>query len=460
MCSTHSSFETNGCILQILLSIAAVIFLSLDIFQDSGQPRPDGEPPADWVEGVTILVTIPLFILVWSLNNWKREKQFKLLNEKREERAVEVIRDGEEQMIYTHTIVVGDVTLFEPGSLIPCDGIFATDSSNLNATRTPQLMEPFNASSVNSAAFEDVDPDTDTVVSVGSKTENALSKFARSFGWASFKGTRNGTNLISFSSDLQAILYSRSVGEVITPRCMRNVVVFYGPRLGQSHRPILRDRRREHHETASRDHRPALRRAPQEGNLHPFPNVVPTRRRTASETTARDVGREIRTQPIAPSRGQQLSTAETSPRDLSNGLSSTQLQPYAAASSPSPFRSHDDNAIVGNPPPSRESLPAADDSTGVLYPNGDGNEAIGLDSFSRLHIANRAERSTARHGWGNPRAPVVVAVASGVIFLFLLLLFLAVFSCWHCGRSYSLITIPPAGLLASSLYPQNGRAHQ
>ena len=280
---------------------------------------------------------------------------------------------------------------------------FAIDLSRLNATRAPQLLEPFSTSiSVNSTAFEDVDPDTDTVVSVGSKAETALSKFARSIGWASFKDPRNGTNLISFSSDLRAILYSRSVGEVITPRCMRNVVVFYGPRLGQSHRPILPDRRREHHETraASRDHRLALRRAPQEGDLPTSPNVarqVSTRRRTASETTARDVDRELSTQLIAPSMGQQLSTTETCPRDPSDGLSSTQLQPYAAASSPSPFRSHDDDAIVGNPPPYHESLPAADDSTDVLYPNGGGNEAIGFR--------------------------VVVAVAFGVIFLFLLLLF-------------------------------------
>jgi len=47
-----------------------------------------------------------------------------MLNEKREERVIKVIRDGEEQMIDIHSVVVGDVVLFEPGEIIPCDGIF------------------------------------------------------------------------------------------------------------------------------------------------------------------------------------------------------------------------------------------------------------------------------------------------------------------------------------------------
>jgi Ca2+-transporting ATPase len=107
-----------------LLSIAAVVSLSLGLFQDFGQPRPDGEPPVDWVEGVTILVAILIVVLVGSLNDWQKEKQFKVLNEKREERDLKVIRDGEEQMVNIHNIVVDDIVLFEPGEIIPCDGIF------------------------------------------------------------------------------------------------------------------------------------------------------------------------------------------------------------------------------------------------------------------------------------------------------------------------------------------------
>ena len=50
--------------LQVLLSIAAVVSLALGLFQDFGTPRPAGQPPVDWVEGVAIMVAI--FIVVSS----------------------------------------------------------------------------------------------------------------------------------------------------------------------------------------------------------------------------------------------------------------------------------------------------------------------------------------------------------------------------------------------------------
>jgi len=47
---------------QILLSIAAVISLALGLFQDFGTPRPEGEPPVDWVEGVAIVIAIAIVV--------------------------------------------------------------------------------------------------------------------------------------------------------------------------------------------------------------------------------------------------------------------------------------------------------------------------------------------------------------------------------------------------------------
>jgi len=64
-----------------------------------------------------------LIVLVGSLNDWHKEKQFKA-NEKREGRIVKVIRVGKKQMIDIHSIVVGDVVLFEPSEIIPCNSIF------------------------------------------------------------------------------------------------------------------------------------------------------------------------------------------------------------------------------------------------------------------------------------------------------------------------------------------------
>ncbi|KAI0636062.1 calcium-translocating P-type ATPase [Trametes polyzona] len=108
----------------VLLSIAAVVSLALGFFQDFGTPRPEGEPPVDWVEGVAIMVAIIIVVVVGSVNDWQKERQFQSLNEKKEERGVKVIRDGVEMVIDIKEVVVGDVALVEPGEIVPCDGVF------------------------------------------------------------------------------------------------------------------------------------------------------------------------------------------------------------------------------------------------------------------------------------------------------------------------------------------------
>lgn len=62
--------------------------------------------------------------MVGSLNDYQKERQFQSLNEKKEERGVKVIRNGVEQIIDVHRVVVGDIALLEPGEIIPCDGVF------------------------------------------------------------------------------------------------------------------------------------------------------------------------------------------------------------------------------------------------------------------------------------------------------------------------------------------------
>ncbi|THH15336.1 hypothetical protein EW146_g5119 [Bondarzewia mesenterica] len=108
----------------ILLSVAAIVSLALGFFQDFGTPRDPDEPPVDWVEGVAIIVAIAIVVTVGSVNDWQKERQFKTLNEKKEERSVKVIRGGVEQLVDVHEIVVGDVALLEPGEIVPCDGVF------------------------------------------------------------------------------------------------------------------------------------------------------------------------------------------------------------------------------------------------------------------------------------------------------------------------------------------------
>ncbi|KAG8728010.1 hypothetical protein FRC12_022104, partial [Ceratobasidium sp. 428] len=79
---------------------------------------------ADWVEGVAIMIAIFIVVIVGSLNDWQKERQFRKLNDKKEDRGVKVIRDGKEQVINVKDVLVGDIALLEPGEIIPCDGVF------------------------------------------------------------------------------------------------------------------------------------------------------------------------------------------------------------------------------------------------------------------------------------------------------------------------------------------------
>ena len=62
--------------------------------------------------------------MVGSLNNWQKERQFRILNDKKEERGVKVVRFGIERVINVKELLVGDIALLEPSEIVPCDSIF------------------------------------------------------------------------------------------------------------------------------------------------------------------------------------------------------------------------------------------------------------------------------------------------------------------------------------------------
>ena len=67
----------------ILLTVAAVVSLALGLYETLGVKHPAGSPPSvDWVEGVAIVVAIVIVVLVGSLNDFQKERQFVKLNTK------------------------------------------------------------------------------------------------------------------------------------------------------------------------------------------------------------------------------------------------------------------------------------------------------------------------------------------------------------------------------------------
>lgn len=123
---------------------------------------------------------------------------------------------------------------------------FSVDQSDLNKLLGRALRELFNAAiAINSTAFEDVDPDTNELVFVGSKTETALLKFAKENGWDNYKTIRESAQIIQmipFSSERKAMgvviktdkgyrLYLKGASEIMTNLCTKHVVVHRdGPR--------------------------------------------------------------------------------------------------------------------------------------------------------------------------------------------------------------------------------------
>ncbi|KAG0228380.1 PMCA-type calcium-translocating P-type ATPase [Mortierella sp. GBAus27b] len=107
----------------ILLSIAAVVSLCVSFYEDYGPHHDPSEPRVGWVEGTAILVAVGAVVFTNAINDYQKERQFRKLNAKKDDRNVKLVRDGREQEVNVKEIQVGDIMLLEPGDLLPVDGI-------------------------------------------------------------------------------------------------------------------------------------------------------------------------------------------------------------------------------------------------------------------------------------------------------------------------------------------------
>uniref|UniRef100_A0A4D5R9F7 Calcium-transporting ATPase n=1 Tax=Scolopendra viridis TaxID=118503 RepID=A0A4D5R9F7_SCOVI len=117
----------------IILQLAALISLILSLCKFSsdeddhsedrvGAVEDEGEH--GWIEGVAILVSVVVVVLVTAFNDYTKERQFRGLQSRIEhEHKFSVIRGGEVQQIPVGDIVVGDICQVKYGDLLPTDGI-------------------------------------------------------------------------------------------------------------------------------------------------------------------------------------------------------------------------------------------------------------------------------------------------------------------------------------------------
>eukprot|EP01121_Diplochlamys_sp_Union-15-3_P014953 TRINITY_DN4845_c0_g1_i3.p1 TRINITY_DN4845_c0_g1~~TRINITY_DN4845_c0_g1_i3.p1 ORF type:complete len:1069 (-),score=250.89 TRINITY_DN4845_c0_g1_i3:1-3207(-) len=98
----------------ILLSIAAVVSIVLEAVW--------GEQLA-WIEGVAILIAVVVISLVTSLNDWSKDRQFRKLSAKEQDKQVKIHRGGSPVKISIYDLLVGDIVYLEAGDAIFADGV-------------------------------------------------------------------------------------------------------------------------------------------------------------------------------------------------------------------------------------------------------------------------------------------------------------------------------------------------
>jgi Ca2+ transporting ATPase len=73
----------------------------------------------EWIEGVAILVAVLVVVFVTAFNDWRKERQFRGLQNKIEkDQQTSVVRDNQVQQILVTDLVVGDLCFIKYGIFI------------------------------------------------------------------------------------------------------------------------------------------------------------------------------------------------------------------------------------------------------------------------------------------------------------------------------------------------------
>ncbi|XP_070503419.1 plasma membrane calcium-transporting ATPase 2 isoform X3 [Chironomus tepperi] len=110
----------------IILIVSALISLGLSFYkpEDEDAVIVEEDEHYSWIEGLAILVSVIVVVIVTAFNDYSKERQFRGLQSRIEgEHKFAVIRNGEAMQILVGDIVVGDICQIKYGDLLPADGI-------------------------------------------------------------------------------------------------------------------------------------------------------------------------------------------------------------------------------------------------------------------------------------------------------------------------------------------------
>lgn len=92
-----------------------------------------------WIEGLAILISVIVVVIVTAFNDYSKERQFRGLQNRIEgEHKFSVIRNGEANNISVGDIVVGDICQIKYGDLLPADGVLI-QSNDLKVRKRMKL---------------------------------------------------------------------------------------------------------------------------------------------------------------------------------------------------------------------------------------------------------------------------------------------------------------------------------
>lgn len=99
--------------------------------------------PKGMYDGVGIILSIFLVVIVTAVSDYKQSLQFKDLDREKKKIFIQVTRDGSRQKVSIYDLVVGDVAHLSIGDQVPADGIFVSgyslsiDQSSLSGESVP-----------------------------------------------------------------------------------------------------------------------------------------------------------------------------------------------------------------------------------------------------------------------------------------------------------------------------------
>ncbi|PIN02506.1 Calcium transporting ATPase [Handroanthus impetiginosus] len=119
----------------IILLVCAVVSVGVGLATEGW--------PKGIYDGLGIILSILLVVMVTAVSDYKQSLQFKELDKEKKKIFIQVNRDGIRQKVSIYDLVVGDIVHLSIGDLVPADGIFVSgynlliDQSSLTGESVP-----------------------------------------------------------------------------------------------------------------------------------------------------------------------------------------------------------------------------------------------------------------------------------------------------------------------------------